>query len=225
MEKKTWLKLLQQQRVIAVIRSPDLTTGIQMATAVAQGGIQLIEITWNSVEPAQLVRELTTRLTNCIIGVGTILTPHQLEEAIAAGAQFCFSPHYDPELLSIGIGANVAMIGGALTPTEIVTAWSQGASSVKVFPVTALGGAKYIQSLQTPLAGIPLIPTGGVTLANAQTYLNSGAIAVGLAGDLFPPELVLTRNWQKIRARTYNLCQNLHPEKDKNQHNYTLSSH
>ena len=223
MEKETWLKLLQQQRVIAVIRSPDLTTGIQMATAVAQGGIRLIEITWNSSQPAQLVKELTTRLTNCIIGVGTILTPGQLEEAITAGAQFCFSPHYHPELLSLGIAANLAMIPGALTPTEIVTAWSQGASSVKVFPVTALGGAQYIHSLQTPLAGIPLIPTGGVTLANAQTYLNSGAIAVGLGRDLFPTELIVTQNWSKISARTYNFCQHLHLKKDKNQH-YILSN-
>lgn len=207
MKKEAWLKLLQQQRVIAVIRSGDLATGIQMATAVSQGGLKLIEITWNSAQPAQLVQELKTRLTDCVIGVGTILTPYQLEEAIASGAEFCFSPHYQPELLSMGITANLAMIPGALTPTEIINAWQNGASSVKVFPVAAVGGITYIQSLQVPLAGIPLIPTGGVTLANAHTYLNSGAIAVGIARDLFPPELILTQSWQKIRARTDHFCQ------------------
>ena len=202
MKKETWLELLKQQRAIAVIRSPNVAIGIKMATAVAKGGISLIEITWNSTEPAQLVRELKTQLTDCVIGVGTILTIPQLEEAIAVGAEFCFSPHYEQKLLATGIAAYIPMIPGALTPTEIITAWQNGASSVKVFPVTALGGVKYIESLQIPLGGIPLIPTGGVTLTNAQDYLNSGAIAVGLSRELFPPDLLLTQNWSQITART-----------------------
>ncbi|ELR96363.1 bifunctional 4-hydroxy-2-oxoglutarate aldolase/2-dehydro-3-deoxy-phosphogluconate aldolase [Gloeocapsa sp. PCC 73106] len=211
MQKETWLKLLSQYRAIAVIRSPDLTLGIHMATAVAQGGMNLLEITWNSDEPAQLLRELKTRLSHCVIGVGTILTLKQLEEAIASGAQFCFSPHYDPQLLQLSQEAQIPLIPGALSPTEILKAWHDGASSVKVFPVDAMGGVKYIQSLQGPLDGIPLIPTGGVTLENAATFIKSGAIAVGLAKELFPQALVVTKNWQAIALRTQLLCDTLKP--------------
>lgn len=209
METENWLKLLRQQRAIAVIRSSDLSLGINMATAVAKGGISIVEVTWNSSEPAQLVRELKIKLTDCVIGVGTILNVAQLEEAIAAGAEFCFSPHYDPQIQTSGQQANLAMIPGALSPTEIIQAWENGASSVKVFPVEAMGGPKYIQSLQGPLRGIPLIPTGGVTLDNAATFIESGAIAVGLARELFPKSLIVAEDWQGITERTQHLCQSL----------------
>jgi len=209
LKKETWLELLKQQRAIAVIRAIDFTMGMKMATAVAKGGINLIEITWNSYQPARLVRELTQELTNCVIGVGTILTVVELEQAIEAGAQFCFSPHYDQQLLTMGIAADIPMIPGALSPTEIVTAWHNGASSVKVFPVEAMGGVKYIKTLQGPLKTIPLIPTGGVTLTNAKDYIKNGAIAVGLARELFPEHLVIAEKWQEITNRTELMRQQL----------------
>jgi 2-dehydro-3-deoxyphosphogluconate aldolase/(4S)-4-hydroxy-2-oxoglutarate aldolase len=209
LKQETWLNLLTKYRIIAVIRTPNLTTGIKMATAVAEGGIKLIEITWNSYQPTQLVKELKRELNDCVIGVGTILNIAELEEAIAVGAEFCFSPHYNPQLQQKGIEANLIMIPGALSPTEILQAWQNGASSVKVFPVEAMGGPKYIQSLQGPLGHIPLIPTGGVTLANASDYLKSGAIAVGLARELFPSHLVSSENWLEITQRTHKFCQSL----------------
>ncbi|NJL83934.1 MAG: bifunctional 4-hydroxy-2-oxoglutarate aldolase/2-dehydro-3-deoxy-phosphogluconate aldolase, partial [Chloroflexaceae bacterium] len=175
-----WHALLQQQRAIAVIRSPDLDLGLAMARAIATGGIRLIEIAWNSHQPTHLVEQLRAELPNCYIGAGTILTPQHLDGAIAAGSQFLFSPHTSPVLIAKAIAAAVPMIPGALTPTEIVTAWQGGASCVKVFPVQAVGGPNYIKSLQGPLGSIPLIPTGGVTLENASQFLAAGAIAVGL---------------------------------------------
>lgn len=202
---KDWLTLLKQERVIAVIRTADFQIGIQLAQAVARGGIRLIEITWNSTHPTQLVRQLRQELPTCIIGAGTILNATQLQTALACGCQFVFSPHVNPTLIQLAVAAKTPIIPGALTPTEIVTAWELGASSVKVFPVSAMGGVTYLQAIQIPLAGIPLIPTGGITLENAKTFLDAGAVAVGLSSQLFPESLVTAKDWQGITQRTRHL--------------------
>ncbi|ASC74008.1 2-dehydro-3-deoxy-phosphogluconate aldolase [Halomicronema hongdechloris C2206] len=204
-----WLSLLARYRAIAVIRAPNITLGRQMAAAVAAGGMGLIEITWTSLEAAKLVAQLRSELPHCRIGVGTVMTEPDLKDAIAAGAQFCFSPHTDVALLRQAQAQQIPMIPGALTPSEIVTAWQAGASSVKVFPIRAMGGADYIQSLQGPLGHIPLIPTGGVTLENAASLLTAGAVAVGLAGQLFPAAAVASGDWAVVRGQAEKLRQQL----------------
>jgi 2-dehydro-3-deoxyphosphogluconate aldolase/(4S)-4-hydroxy-2-oxoglutarate aldolase len=205
----SWLKLLQQTGAIAVIRAPKIDQGYQMAKAVASGGMQLIEITWNSDRPEQLIGQLRSELPACTIGTGTLLTLDQMEQAIAAGAQFLFTPHVDPVMIQAAIHNGLPIIPGALSPTEIVTAWLAGASCVKVFPVQAMGGASYIKSLQAPLGHIPLIPTGGVTLENAKEFLAAGAIAVGLSGQLFPQQLVKAGNWEAITQLAQTLMQQI----------------
>ncbi|MEH2446848.1 MAG: bifunctional 4-hydroxy-2-oxoglutarate aldolase/2-dehydro-3-deoxy-phosphogluconate aldolase [Nostoc sp.] len=204
-----WLSQLQKHRVIAVIRAPKIEVGQQMAMAVASGGIQLIEITWNSDRAGELISQLRLELPDCIIGTGTLFNVQQLQEAIASGAQFLFTPHFDSAMVQAAQEKNVPIIPGALTPTEIVTAWSQGASCVKVFPVQAVGGADYIKSLQGPLSQIPLIPTGGVTLENAKEFLQAGAIAVGLSSELFPKKLVTEVNWEAIASGARKLMRQL----------------
>ncbi|HEY9762275.1 MAG TPA: bifunctional 4-hydroxy-2-oxoglutarate aldolase/2-dehydro-3-deoxy-phosphogluconate aldolase [Trichocoleus sp.] len=212
MNRENWLSLLKQHRVLAVIRASDLTTGLAMAKAAAAGGIRLIEVTWNSDQPAELVSHLRDSLSTCWIGAGTLLTRTEVKDAIAAGAQYGFSPHTAPELLELGLNLDFPMVAGALTPTEIVTAWSAGAAGVKVFPISVVGGVAYLQSLQGPLSGIPLIPTGGVTPDNAAALLQAGAIAVGIAGALFPKETVRSQNWDVITERVHSLLQTLPPE-------------
>jgi 2-dehydro-3-deoxyphosphogluconate aldolase / (4S)-4-hydroxy-2-oxoglutarate aldolase len=209
MSNQVWLSQLRKNRAIAVIRASKMEVGEQMAMAVASGGMQLIEITWNSDRAAQLIAKLRIKLPNCIIGTGTLFDVPQLKDAIASGAQFLFSPHVDAAMIAAAVAKDVPIIPGALTPTEIVTAWHQGASCVKVFPVQAVGGANYIKSLQGPLGHIPLIPTGGVTLDNAQEFLAAGAIAVGLSSELFPKKLVAAENWQAIAENTTKLIQKL----------------
>ncbi|MBK1990777.1 bifunctional 4-hydroxy-2-oxoglutarate aldolase/2-dehydro-3-deoxy-phosphogluconate aldolase [Sphaerospermopsis aphanizomenoides BCCUSP55] len=209
MSDQVWLSRLQQSRVIAVIRAPKMVWGEKMAVAVADGGMQLIEITWNSDRAADLISQLRTQLPECLIGTGTLFNVQQLQDAIAAGAQFLFSPHTDSEMIKAAVAKDVPIIPGALTPTEIITAWTQGASCVKVFPVQAVGGSSYIQSLQAPLGHIPLIPTGGVTLENAPDFLQVGAVAVGLSGELFPKKWVLEENWSAITQQAKNLMQKL----------------
>jgi 2-dehydro-3-deoxyphosphogluconate aldolase / (4S)-4-hydroxy-2-oxoglutarate aldolase len=200
-----WLKFVRQERIIAVIRSTDLQTGRKMAQAAAAGGIKLIEITANSDRPWELIELLREELPDCSIGTGTVLTMSDALNAIACGAEYIFTPHLDLSLIDAATTAEIAIIPGALTPTEIITAWHSGATAVKVFPIQAVGGVSYLQVLQGPIAQIPLIPTGGVTVDNAPAFLNAGALAVGLAGSLFPPAEIAQENWQSIRDRASNL--------------------
>jgi 2-dehydro-3-deoxyphosphogluconate aldolase/(4S)-4-hydroxy-2-oxoglutarate aldolase len=215
MSYQSWLTLMQRSsayapsggKVIAVIRAAKMEQACQMAKAVASGGMQLLEITWNSDRPEDLISQLRSELPTCTVGTGTLLTLEQMEQAIAAGAQFLFTPHVEPVMIQAAVQKGVPIIPGALSPTEIVTAWATGASCVKVFPVQAMGGVSYIKSLQGPLGQIPLIPTGGVTLENAKEFIAAGAIAVGLSSELFPQQLVAAQNWEAIAQRARNLMQ------------------
>jgi 2-dehydro-3-deoxyphosphogluconate aldolase / (4S)-4-hydroxy-2-oxoglutarate aldolase len=211
--REDWLELAQQERIIAVIRSTDLNIGRKMAHAVAAGGIKLIEITTqgnylqnpNLQRPWELIELLRSELPECSIGTGTVLSLADVRDAIACGAEYIFTPHVDLNLLQAATTAAIPMIPGALTPTEIITAWQAGATAVKVFPIGSVGGINYLQALQAPLGQIPLIPTGGVTVANAANFLAAGAVAVGLGGSLFPPAEIIREDWHSIRDRSTQL--------------------
>lgn len=205
-----WVQRLRHDRAIAVIRSHNWLQGLAMAQAAAEGGLRLIEITWNSVRPAELVAELRDRLPHCQIGAGTLLDVAMVRDAVAAGAQFGFAPFGDSGAIAAAVAAGIPIVPGALTPTEIAQAWRAGASSVKVFPISAVGGAAYVRSL-VPVLPMPLIPTGGVTLANAAEFLAAGAIAIGLSGELFPAEAVAAGRWDHVRDRARRLAEQVAP--------------
>ena len=209
MNHQSWLTLLKKHRAIAVIRSSEKEVAWQMASAVAAGGIQFIEITWNTHKAAELIAELRSEFPTFSIGTGTLLNLEQLQQAIDCGAQFLFTPHTDVTMIQAAVDAGVPIVPGAFSPTEIMTAWAAGATCVKVFPIAGLGGAVYLKTLQGPLGHIPLIPTGGVTRENAKIFIDAGAIAVGLAGDLFPKDLVQNRDWRAIVEIAETLTQNL----------------
>jgi 2-dehydro-3-deoxyphosphogluconate aldolase / (4S)-4-hydroxy-2-oxoglutarate aldolase len=179
--------------------------GRKMAQAVAAGGIKLIEITANSDRPWELIESLRADLPDCSIGTGTVLTLDDIRNAIACGAEYIFTPHVDRSLIQAAIAAEIPIVPGALSPTEIITAWQCGATAVKVFPIQAVGGVSYLQVLQGPISQIPLIPTGGVTVVNTPDFLNAGALAVGLAGSLFPQDELMREDWQSITDRASNL--------------------
>lgn len=204
-----WISLLQMYRIITVIRADDIEIATKMAIAAAKGGIKLLEVTWNtgenSQEVARLVYQLRQELPNCYIGTGTILDMTMLNEAIACGCQFIFTPHVSLSLMTRAKENQIPIIPGAMTPTEIMQAWQGGADAVKIFPIKILGGSNYIKCLRPVLGNIPLIPTGGVTLTNAVEFLQAGAIAVGISTDLFLPEAVQQQNWQAITARATQL--------------------
>ena len=206
---QSWRKLLTKNPAIAVIRTDNIEQGINMAKAVAAGGMNIIEITWNSHNPGEIIQQLKQDLPECTIGTGTILTLEELTEAIASGIQFCFTPHVNQTLIKTAINHDIPIIPGALSPTEIITAWQAGASCVKVFPVQAIGGIAYIKGLQGPLGSIPLIPTGGVTLDNAAYFIEAGAIAVGLSSQLFPRHALDDQKWDTITAQAQLLMERL----------------
>lgn len=180
-----------------------------MAEAMYAGGLRLIEITWGSHEPDRLVRELRELLPNAVIGAGTIRDLGQFEQARRSGAEFIFAPGTDAAVIQAAVAAALPVIPGALTPTEILTAWQLGATCVKVFPITAVGEANYLKSLRVPLAGIPLIPTGGIDFDNAGAMLEAGAIAVALAGDLFPAGAIAAGDWETVRSQAAALVKRL----------------
>ena len=205
--RQRWRRLASRHRAIAVIRTSTVAQGIAMAQAVAQAGLHLIEITWNSEQPDYLIEHLAAALPDCTVGAGTLQTSADVERAIAVGAQFCFSPHTDSALIDLANQAGIPFIPGALTPTEIVRSWQAGAACVKVFPITAVGGAAYLRALRGPLGHIPLLPTGGVTRLNVADLLTSGAIAVGLSSALFPQQTLKRQDWPAITDNARELYQ------------------
>jgi 2-dehydro-3-deoxyphosphogluconate aldolase / (4S)-4-hydroxy-2-oxoglutarate aldolase len=207
METAPFLDLLRRQRVIAVIRVDQPEQGLRMAEAAAAGGLRLIEITWNSGSPDQLITQLREHLPHCHIGAGTVLSIADLQQAAAAGAEFCFAPHTHNAMLHWAREHQMPLVPGALTPNEIVTAWQAGATAVKVFPIGAVGGASYIRSLQGPLGHIPLVPTGGVTVENALALIQAGATAVGLSSGLFSSVAMAQADWSTITQSAQRLVE------------------
>jgi len=207
----SWLNLLQQHRIIAVIRADNAVIAREIALAAAAGGIKLIEIAWNTDRAESLIPKLQQELPDCKIGAGTVLDLDSAERAIACGCSFLFTPHTNLDLISKGLENNVPVIAGALTPTEILTAWQAGAAAVKIFPIKVMGGVDYLKCLQPILHDIPLIPTGGITLQNAAQFLAAGAIAVGISSDLFSAEVIAENDWTTIIARSQMLVQKVQP--------------
>lgn len=207
----SWLSLLQQHRLIAVIRADSATTAREMALAAAAGGIKLIEITWNTDRAESLIPKLQQELPDCKIGTGTILDLDMASRAIACGCSFMFTPHTNCDLIAKGLEHNIPVIAGALTPTEIVTAWQAGAAAVKIFPIKVMGGIDYLRFLQPVLRDIPLIPTGGITVDDADQFLAAGAIAIGISTHLFSPQAIVEDDWTAIIARSQSLIQKVQP--------------
>ncbi len=208
---KSWLSLLQQHRIIAVIRADNVVTAREMALAAAAGGIKLLEIAWNTDRAESLIPKLQQELPDCKIGAGTVLDIESAERAIACGCSFLFTPHTDPALIAKGLENGIPVVAGALTPTEIINAWQAGATAVKVFPIKIVGGIDYLQCLQPVLRDIPLIPTGGITIQNADKFLGAGAIAVAISNDLFTSEVITNSDWTEIITRSQMLIKKVQP--------------
>lgn len=206
---QNWLSNLRKYHLIAVIRSPKRQLGEKMAMAMAEGGVKFLEITWNSEQPAQLIRSLRAKLPDCYIGVGTIINQANFHLALDAGIQFAFSPHFDVQLLTLAHRHQIPFIPGTMSPTEIIHAFQAGASAVKVFPIQPLGGIEYLKTIKAPLTQIPLIPTGGIKLSQAEAFIQAGAIAVGLSSDLFPPNLIEEQKWNLISQRVAKVQEKL----------------
>lgn len=187
--------------LVAILRgfAPELTAGI--GAAVAGTGLAAIEVTLNSPGALDQIRLLRREVgPGTAVGAGTVLDADDARRALDAGAQFLVSPAVDPGVMAVGRAAGVALFPGALTPTEILTAWRAGATMVKVFPAQPLGPA-YIKAIKAPLGGIPLLPTGGIGLETLPAFLAAGAAGVGVGEPLFEKARILARDWEWLRQR------------------------
>ena len=187
-------QLILQHRVVAILRGCDPAHILPTAEALYKGGIRLLEITLNSRDALNAIRETNTRLGDkLLIGAGTVLSADEAEAAIAAGARFILSPSLDLPTIHRTLELGALSIPGAFTATEILTAWRNGAGMVKVFPASV--GPAYFRDLRGPLPQIPLMPTGGVNLENIRQFQKAGAAAFGIGSALVTPTDDLTPNY------------------------------
>src|SRR5258708_327830 len=171
--------------IIPVVRAQSGDEALAAVDAICAGGIPILEITMTVPGAVKIIKELTKRLGDeALIGAGTVLDSETARQCIDAGARFVVSPSLDVPTIDACRSLRVPVFPGAMTPTEVVTAWKAGADAVKVFPANAVGGATYVKSLRAPLPQIELIPTGGVSLTNVAEFMAAGALAVGVGADL-----------------------------------------
>ena len=184
MSKAAVLASLKEIGLVPVLRAESVEKALALAEAIAAGGVTVLEITMTVPGAIQVMRKLAEERPDILVGAGTVLDAETARACILEGAKFVVSPALNPKTIEMCHRYSVAVLPGALTPTEIVTAWEAGADVVKVFPASALGGAKYLSSVKAPLPQVELIPTGGVSLATAKDFLEAGAFALGVGADL-----------------------------------------
>jgi 2-dehydro-3-deoxyphosphogluconate aldolase/(4S)-4-hydroxy-2-oxoglutarate aldolase len=171
--------------VIPVVRATTADEAMRAIDAIREGGIPVLEITMTVPGAVKLIEELAKRYANdALVGAGTVLDPETATACIESGAKFVVSPALNLETIACCRRLDVAVMPGALTPTEVVQAWNAGADFVKVFPAGAVGGPSYLKSLKAPLPQIELVPTGGVSLKTAADFIRAGAAALGVGADL-----------------------------------------
>ncbi len=185
MNRQEVLRRINEVGVVPVVRAASPEEAIQVVEAIKAGGLSILEITMTVPGAIKVIEEVANRYGDeVVVGAGTVLDPETARDCILAGAQLrrqSVSEHHDDRVLP---RYSIAVFPGALTPTEVVTAWQAGADAVKVFPCGAVGGAKYLASLKAPLPQIEMIPTGGVSLATAADFIAAGAFALGVGADL-----------------------------------------
>ena len=179
------LEQIRAVGLVPVVRATSADEAIAAVEAIREGGIPILEITLTVPGAVQIIEQLTKRLGDAaLIGAGTVLDADTAQACVDAGAKFIVSPALDIPTIERCRKLNVPVCAGALTPTEILTAWKAGANVVKVFPANAVGGATYLKSIKAPLPMIELLPTGGVSLTTAADFIKAGAIALGVGADL-----------------------------------------
>jgi 2-dehydro-3-deoxyphosphogluconate aldolase/(4S)-4-hydroxy-2-oxoglutarate aldolase len=190
-KKEEVLKRIHEIGLLPVLRANSVEEALALAEAIEAGGVTALEVTMTVPGAVEVIRQLV-RETNgrILIGAGTVLDPETARACMLAGAEFIVSPSLNLKTIEICRRYSVPVMPGALTPTEVVTAWEAGADVVKVFPCSALGGAKYLKALKGPLPQIELIPTGGVSLSSAAEFLAAGAFALGVGSDLVNPKAI-----------------------------------
>ncbi len=213
MDKQQVRRRIEEIGIVPVVRASSPREACLAAEAVCKGGIPIVEITMTVPGAIEVIRELTkTCGREVLIGAGTVLNADDARRCLDAGAQFLVTPGFNRATVELAGRESKLIMAGALTPTEIIDAWTAGADFVKVFPCGQVGGAKYIKALKGPLPQVSLVPTGGVNLSTAADFIEAGAAALGIGGELVhaealksnKPELIVetARKFLEIVAST-----------------------
>jgi 2-dehydro-3-deoxyphosphogluconate aldolase/(4S)-4-hydroxy-2-oxoglutarate aldolase len=191
--------------IVAVIRSASSEQLVEVARALYEGGVDVLEVTFTVPRALEIISAVRKSLGDkVLLGAGTVLDPETARAAFLAGAEFLVAPTVNLDVIRLGNRYDKLVMPGAMTPTEILTAWEAGAQVIKVFPAD-IGGPAYLKTLHGPLPQVRLLPTGGVNLATITDFLKAGACAVGLGGALVEPKAVEAGDMARITslARQY----------------------
>jgi 2-dehydro-3-deoxyphosphogluconate aldolase / (4S)-4-hydroxy-2-oxoglutarate aldolase len=199
MKKEEVCRRIREIGIIPAIRVSSGDDAHFAAEAVTHGGISIVEITMTVPGAVELISHLVRSNPKIIVGAGTVLDTNTARLCLDAGAGFITSPSFNPAIVEFAGKENITVLPGAMTPTEIVTAWSAGSDFVKVFPCAQIGGDKYIKALHAALPQIPLIAAGGVNQQTAGNFILSGAVAIGIGTELIPTEAIARRQSDRIK--------------------------
>ena len=200
----TPLEAVKERKIIAIVRGLEPAYLIRLGQALEEGGIGLMEVTYNQSAPetwtdtARAIEAAAKTFgERVLIGSGTVITPEQVRLTYNAGGRYLVTPATQPEIIRMGKALGLGLFPGALTPTEILTAYSAGADAVKVFPAAAVG-ADYIKAVRAPLSHIPLLAVGGVDEKNAAAFMKAGCVGLGIGGRLVNKEWIESGEWDRI---------------------------
>lgn len=199
MKKREACALIEKIGIVPAIRVSSSEEAHFASEAVASGGIPIVEITMTVPGAVELISHLVKYHPEMMVGAGTVLDTETARACLDAGASFLTAPGFDAKIVEFAAKENILVLPGALTPTEVVTAWKAGADYVKVFPCAEVGGERYIKALHRSLPQIPLIAAGGVNQQTAMNYILAGAAAIGVGTELIPTEAILRRQAKRIR--------------------------
>ncbi len=191
---------LLSERLVAVVRSHSAGELVPVVAALADGGVTCAEVTFTVPNALEVIRSVSADLGGrVLLGAGTVLDPETARAAILAGAKFLVAPTLNLDVIRMAHRYDVAVMPGAFTPTEILSAWEAGADLVKVFPAD-LGGPAYLRAIRGPLPQIRLMPTGGVDLTTAREFLAVGAACLGVGSALVDPKAIAARDFDRLRS-------------------------
>jgi len=199
MDKKEVCAKIQEVGIVPAVRTSSAEDARFAAETVAKSGIPIVEITMTVPGAMEVISDLARNLPEVIVGAGTILDLECARRCVDAGARFLTGPGFDASIVQFAAKENLAMIAGALTPTEVIAAWKAGADFVKVFPCAQVGGDSYIRALRGPFPQVPLIAAGGVNQQTAAGFILAGAAALGIGRELIPREALQQRQAGRLR--------------------------
>jgi 2-dehydro-3-deoxyphosphogluconate aldolase/(4S)-4-hydroxy-2-oxoglutarate aldolase len=199
MKKTEVCALIREIGIVPAIRMSNAEDAHFAAESITHGGVPIVEITMTVAGAIGLISHLVRYHPNMLVGAGTLMDTEMARQCVDAGASFLTSPGLDLTIIEFAAKKEVAVLGGALTPTEVTTAWRAGSDFVKVFPCAQVGGDSYIRALKAPLPQIPLIAAGGVNQQTAANFILAGATAIGVGAELIPTEAIERRQSARIR--------------------------